>query len=153
MEPDPALDPQGLILERRALVATAALGLAILLAVTLVRSRPWIGRTRGLQPPAEAERFVVYVNDDDWPTVALLPRIGRALALRIVASRQAQGRFERLADLTRVRGIGRKTVQELEPYASVDPPPPLGEIERGAHPQMCAGDGPRPRTPTRPFTP
>jgi competence protein ComEA len=48
-----------------------------------------------------------------------LPGIGPALAERIVVDRDQLGRFRRLQDLTRVRGVGPSTVQRLSGHATV----------------------------------
>ncbi len=117
---DPAETGRGARLENRALMVTATGGLLALAAVALIRCRPGIDPARVLKPPPESERFVVYINDDDWPTIALLPRIGETLARRIVAARLERGRFQRLEDLLRVRGIGRGTLGYLRPYVRLD---------------------------------
>ncbi|MDD9964713.1 MAG: helix-hairpin-helix domain-containing protein [Myxococcales bacterium] len=49
----------------------------------------------------------------------LLPRVGPRLAERIVAHRQQHGPFEAVEDLTRVRGIGAKTLAGLRPMITV----------------------------------
>lgn len=67
--------------------------------------------------PAAMRR--VDVNRADEATLATLPRIGPALARRIVDERERHGPFGSLADLQRVRGIGVKTVAELAPMACV----------------------------------
>jgi len=51
-----------------------------------------------------------------------LPGVGPALAARIIAYRQAHGPFRRVQDLTRVRGIGEKTLARLAPYLHVEAP-------------------------------
>ena len=61
-------------------------------------------------------RFVVDLNQADWPELANLPDVGETLARRIVESRDAQGPFVDLDDLQRVKGIGPKTVDRLQPY-------------------------------------
>lgn len=48
-----------------------------------------------------------------------LPRVGPALAARIVAYRQQSGGFRRPADLTHVKGIGEKTLEKLLPHVFV----------------------------------
>lgn len=45
-----------------------------------------------------------------------LPRIGPKTAARILAYREANGPFRDVAELTRVRGIGEKTLAQLRPY-------------------------------------
>ncbi len=48
----------------------------------------------------------------------LLPRIGPALARRIVLDRQENGDFRSVRDLERVPGIGPATVRQLKGYLS-----------------------------------
>jgi competence ComEA-like helix-hairpin-helix protein len=60
----------------------------------------------------------------------LLPRVGPALAARIVAHREAHGPFARVEDLVSVRGIGPRTAARLAPLLEVSgaggaPPPAL----------------------------
>lgn len=58
----------------------------------------------------------------------LLPRIGPRLADRILEEREHGGPFRSLRDLTRVRGIGPRTVERLAPLAEVVPhETPAGE--------------------------
>lgn len=49
-----------------------------------------------------------------------LPRIGPKMAERIVAYREAHGPFARPSHVVRVRGIGPKTFEQMEPYLFVD---------------------------------
>jgi competence ComEA-like helix-hairpin-helix protein len=44
-----------------------------------------------------------------------LPGVGPALAARIVAAREAAGRFASVDDLERVRGLGRAKIERLRP--------------------------------------
>lgn len=48
-----------------------------------------------------------------------LPGIGPALSGRIIAYRQAHGAFAHVDDITRVRGIGPKTLARLKPLLTV----------------------------------
>ncbi|MCC6749701.1 MAG: helix-hairpin-helix domain-containing protein [Deltaproteobacteria bacterium] len=48
-----------------------------------------------------------------------LPRIGPALAARIVRRRQWQGRFRQVTELREVKGIGAATLQRLAPFVCV----------------------------------
>lgn len=61
----------------------------------------------------------VNVNTATVQQLQLLPRVGPALAQRIVDFRAANGEFKSAAELTRVKGIGEKTLALLEPYVSV----------------------------------
>ncbi len=50
-----------------------------------------------------------------------LPRIGPGLARAILADRAAQGPFPTVDSLTRVKGIGPKTLATLSPYLAARP--------------------------------
>lgn|GEM_PF-1347123 len=60
--------------------------------------------------------FKVDINMATWPELAQLPRIGEALARRIVETRKNEGPFIGHEDLMRVRGIGPRTLQRIQPY-------------------------------------
>lgn len=49
-----------------------------------------------------------------------LPRVGPAMARRIVEYRTRYGAFSTVRELRRVRGIGEKTLARLEPYLYVE---------------------------------
>lgn len=51
-----------------------------------------------------------------------LPGIGKKRAEAILALRERLGRFRRVTDLLRVRGIGPRAVKKIAPHAVVDPP-------------------------------
>ena len=51
-----------------------------------------------------------------------LPRIGPQLAGRIVAYREENGAFKRIDDITKVRGIGSKTLERLRPHLTMSTP-------------------------------
>lgn len=85
-----------------------------------------------------------------------LPRVGPALAARIVADREASGRYRTLADLGRVPGIGDRTLELLGPHVTLRPlarparaPPAVG-LERptarrgGPDDARVSGGGPGP---------
>lgn len=72
-----------------------------------------------LAVPAFAENGVVNVNSADADQLALLPRVGPALAQRIVDYRDANGEFSGTEELMLVRGIGEKTFELLEPWVTV----------------------------------
>lgn len=59
---------------------------------------------------------VVNINKATESQLALLPRVGPALAGRIVEFREANGEFKSAEDLILVRGIGEKTFQLMKPY-------------------------------------
>ena len=57
--------------------------------------------------------------------LSLLPGIGKTKANRILAWRKKHGPFQRLKDLRRVKGIGKKTVRRLKPYLTLKGPTTL----------------------------
>lgn len=61
-------------------------------------------------------RGALNVNTASASELRRLPGIGPSLAERIVAWRQRRGKFRRLRDLRRVKGIGQKTLAKLRPY-------------------------------------
>jgi competence protein ComEA len=67
---------------------------------------------------ADARR-VVNVNTADTSQLALLPRVGPAVAQRIVDFRKENGPFKSPEDLMLVQGIGEKTYQLIKPYVAV----------------------------------
>ena len=93
----------------------------------------WLARGGATGRLIELERaprdllvFRVDINDADWPELYTLPGIGEALARRIVESRAADGNFADVDELTRVRGIGPKTLEQLRPY--LRPVPAAGNV-------------------------
>lgn len=89
--------------------------LAILVAASL-------GLTRSVLPgsaPAAVGAIRVDLNTASAGELDLLPRIGPALAARIIEDRAANGPYNSIDDLQRVSGIGPKTVERLRPVAEV----------------------------------
>jgi len=68
---------------------------------------------------AAESRRVVNVNTADTTQLALLPRVGPAVAQRIVDFRKENGPFKSPEDLMLVQGIGEKTYQLIKPYVAV----------------------------------
>lgn len=62
----------------------------------------------------------VDLNRAESRELALLPGIGPVLAKRIVENRDRMGPFASVSDLTRVHGIGLKTLERIEPICFVD---------------------------------
>jgi len=61
----------------------------------------------------------VNINTATVQELQLLPRVGPALAQRIVDFRTANGAFKAPEELARVKGIGEKSFAQLAPYVSV----------------------------------
>ena len=69
---------------------------------------------------------VVNLNDAGEETLTLLPGIGPGKARAIVEHRRGHP-FRRVDELTKVKGIGRKTFGRLRPYLTIAGPSTLNE--------------------------
>ena len=81
--------------------------------------------------------FPISINEADERTLRALPRIGPAMAARIIAFREEDGPFKTGEDLLNVRGIGPKTLEQLLPlitFEAADAPHEDGNEERAQHP-------------------
>lgn len=70
-------------------------------------------------------RGVVNINTADEKQLRLLPGVGATKARRVLAHREERGPFARVVDLRKVKGFGKKTVEKLAPYLSVNGPTTL----------------------------
>lgn len=61
---------------------------------------------------------VVNINTAGAEQLQLLPRIGPALAERIIEFREANGPFGSIDELVAVKGIGESSLARLEPYVT-----------------------------------
>jgi len=69
------------------------------------------GAVEGAQPAG-----VVNVNTASEEQLQLLPRVGPALAGRIIDFREANGPFRTIDEIVAVKGIGETSLEKLEPY-------------------------------------
>jgi competence protein ComEA len=77
---------------------------------------------QGEQPPDEPGAVVpgkVNINTADAAALDSLPRLGPAMAERIIQWREANGRFSAIEDLMNVSGIGQKTFDGLRDLITV----------------------------------
>ena len=63
--------------------------------------------------------FPVNINTASKRELDALPGIGEVLAQRIIEYRNANGPFGSVNDLTKVKGIGEKTLEKIKPYATI----------------------------------
>ena len=63
-----------------------------------------------------AESGVVNINTAGVEQLQLLPRVGPALAQRIIEFREAHGPFDSIDELVAVKGIGETSLGNLSPY-------------------------------------
>ena len=95
-------------------------GAAAMLLIAALSCACWVwnsGRLEALGPPPSPARL--NLNTATAAQLEILPRIGPALAKRIIEDRDANGPFASLEDLARVRGIGPRTVERLAPMVEV----------------------------------
>ncbi len=101
----------------------------LLLGAARHRVEPWLqGLATG--PPPEVASALAEIDTASFGRVDLnragaaeletLPRIGPALAARILADRSERGPFRSVDDLDRVQGIGPATIAALRHEAFVD---------------------------------
>lgn len=66
----------------------------------------------GRKPPPEPTN----INTGGFEDLQRLPRVGPAMAARIIAYRQEVGHFRRPEDIMEVRGIGERTFEQMAPW-------------------------------------
>lgn len=126
-DPSPALPEFLRARDRRVVAALVALAGAALLTCWAITGGPsgrWVDAKRLPELP---NRFQVDLNAAGASELAAIPEVGPALAARIIEYRKAHGAFRSHDDLLEVRGIGRKTLERMQPY--------LAPIERQAPPE------------------
>ncbi|MFV2073282.1 MAG: ComEA family DNA-binding protein [Thermoanaerobaculales bacterium] len=67
-----------------------------------------------------ATEGVVNINSADTEQLQMLPRVGPALAGRIVEFREANGAFQSVDEIVAVKGIGERSFEKLKPYIVTD---------------------------------
>lgn len=60
--------------------------------------------------------FSVDVNSATWVEWMQVPEVGEKLARAIVHDRETNGPFRSVDELTRVKGIGNKTLDKMRPF-------------------------------------
>lgn len=71
------------------------------------------------QAGSSASPQAININTASEEELQALPGVGPSIAAKIVASREAEGAFASVDDLTRVSGIGAKKLEALREYACV----------------------------------
>jgi len=117
---------------RRFARPAVAFALALAIAVSVVPAAPTF---------AEGPAGVVNVNQADAQALALLPRVGPALAGRILEFREENGPFKSIDDLLLVRGIGERTLELMKPYLALEGKTTLEEKVRVSQITATRDDG------------
>lgn len=81
----------------------------------------------------------ININTASAQELQMLPRIGPALAQRIVEFRTANGAFKAPEELVRVKGIGEKSFALLQPYVAISGTTTLKEKVRVPRPKPVDG--------------
>ena len=92
------------------------------LAAALSDGQQLVVPVAGAAPPPAAGAEgdgLVNLNTADEATLETLPRVGPAMAQRIIAFRETNGGFRSVQDLLGVSGIGEKTFAALQPLVTV----------------------------------
>ncbi len=92
--------------------------------LTLALAAALAAQAQAASAPAAPQ---VNINTASAAELQLLPRVGPALAQRIVEFRTANGPFKAPEELIRVKGIGEKSFENLKPYLTVAGPTTLKE--------------------------
>jgi len=124
LEPARTAQNPPLPLEQRSVQLTVAF-----LAIVAVAAILWTGRETFWSEASPHDSGIptplleIDINRADAREFALLPGLGPVLAKRIVADREQNGRFAKLQDLSRVHGIGAKTIDRIGRYCAVSGDP------------------------------
>ncbi len=78
----------------------------------------------------ESSTGVVNINTANAEQLQLLPRVGPALAGRIIAFRESNGPFRSVEEIVAVKGIGESSFAKLEPYLTINGETTLDEKVR-----------------------
>ena len=108
---------------RRALIAASMLMMALGASSARAQSEPKAPPAVAAAAPKSSDG-VVNLNDASEEQLALLPGIGPGKAKAISEHRHAHP-FRRIDELTKVKGIGRKTFGRLRPYITTVGPTTL----------------------------
>lgn len=82
------------------------------IALVVITVFAGIGAAEASQPAAG----VVNINNASSEQLQLLPRVGPALAERIIEFREANGPFRAVDEIVAVKGIGESSFEKLEPF-------------------------------------
>ena len=85
-------------------------------------------------PSLAADAKTMNINTASVEQLQLLPRVGPALAQRIVDHRGQNGPFKSPEDLMLVKGIGEKSFELLKPYVATSGATTLAEKVRTPRP-------------------
>ena len=109
-------------------IIVAALAVFICIAGVRRSMSPyrWDSTTASIIAPADAQHRWpdgrLNLNTATAAELCILPGIGPARARAIIEGRQNFGPYRSLEELTRVQGIGAKTIEWFDEHVRIDPP-------------------------------
>ena len=136
----PPIDsPAAGLLRFRDQALLAGVSAVALMAMTVYYLRTSHWGADPIEPQRQPEHVLDYqidLNSATWVEWSQLPGIGPVLARRIVQDREDNGPFGSIKDLTRVKGIGPKKLEDMRPF--VREHPSSDSIQPGrARPQLA----------------
>jgi len=80
----------------------------------------WLSPVGYAEPGPTGKKSRININKASVEELVELPRVGQAVAKRIVVFREENGPFKKVEDLKSVRGIGDKVFDQIRPSIRVD---------------------------------
>jgi competence protein ComEA len=80
----------------------------------------WLSPVGYADPGRTGQDGRININKASVEELVALPRVGQAVAKRIVVFREKNGPFKKVEDLKSVRGIGDKVFDQIRPSIRVD---------------------------------
>lgn len=97
----------------------------IILSAVIILGMLFVGNAMGAAPQTAAKAApklegVLNINTATAEELQMLPNIGPAIAKDIVKYRTEKGPFKSVADLDKVKGIGKKKLDAIKPYCVLE---------------------------------
>lgn len=82
---------------------------------------PLIAYQNSQQSSSQSVRAKININTASLEELQTLPRIGPAIAQRIIDYRKEHGPFKRIEDIMKVQGIGERVFEQIKERITVGP--------------------------------